>query len=177
MTKTRPITAPLNRERLKTGLARHSHERIYRLIFQNGLLLQRYTRKPLGRSRVSGLLPAAGWKNQKCRFAELPDDPPLVGRETEHLLELFWRFRELGRRLSILGPLVCHEQKIGALGQRMACKSVACGRNIGARVRSGTDQSCDTLSCWEGHSRSPFGGGTPRRFAPLWRWQSLARFF
>jgi transposase InsO family protein len=45
----RRITALLNRERLKTGLSRLNHKRIYRLMSQNGMLLQRYTGKPPGR--------------------------------------------------------------------------------------------------------------------------------
>jgi putative transposase len=36
----RRIGALLNKERLKAGLARLNHKRIYRLMLQNGLLLQ-----------------------------------------------------------------------------------------------------------------------------------------
>ena len=46
----RRITALLNRERLKNGLPRLNHKRIYRLMYQNGMLLQRYTGKPPGRA-------------------------------------------------------------------------------------------------------------------------------
>jgi transposase InsO family protein len=42
----RRITALLNRERLKNSLPRLNHKRIYRLMSQNGMLLQRYTGKP-----------------------------------------------------------------------------------------------------------------------------------
>ena len=46
----RRIGALLNRERAKSGLPRLNHKRFYRLIVQNGLLLQRYTGKPPGRA-------------------------------------------------------------------------------------------------------------------------------
>jgi putative transposase len=46
----RRITALLNRERLKNGLSRLNHKRIYRLMRQNGMLLQPYTGKPPGRA-------------------------------------------------------------------------------------------------------------------------------
>jgi putative transposase len=46
----RRITALLNRERLKSGLPRLNHKRIYHLMSQNALLLQRYTGKPPGRA-------------------------------------------------------------------------------------------------------------------------------
>jgi transposase InsO family protein len=42
----RRITALLNRERLKTQLPALNHKRIYRLMSQNGMLLQRHTGKP-----------------------------------------------------------------------------------------------------------------------------------
>jgi putative transposase len=45
----RRIGALLNKERLSSGLARLNHKRIYRLMAQNGLLLQRYTGRPPGR--------------------------------------------------------------------------------------------------------------------------------
>lgn len=44
----RRIGVLLNRERLQAGLPRLNRKRVYRLIAQNGLLLQRYTRKPPG---------------------------------------------------------------------------------------------------------------------------------
>jgi putative transposase len=46
----RRITALMNRERLKNSLPRLNHKRIYRLMKQNGLLLQRHTGKPPGRA-------------------------------------------------------------------------------------------------------------------------------
>jgi putative transposase len=46
----RRIGALLNRERSAAGLVRLNHKRIYRLMAQNGLLLQRYTGKPPGRA-------------------------------------------------------------------------------------------------------------------------------
>jgi transposase InsO family protein len=60
----RRITALLNRERLKTGLSRVNHKRIYRLMSQNGMLLQRYTGKPPGRAhdgKVVTLRPNLRW--------------------------------------------------------------------------------------------------------------------
>lgn len=46
----RRIGALLNRERGAAGLPRLNHKRLYRLMAQNGLLLQRYTGKPPGRA-------------------------------------------------------------------------------------------------------------------------------
>ena len=46
----------MNRERLKTGLRRLNHKRIYRLMAQNGLLLQRYTGKPPGRAHEGQII-------------------------------------------------------------------------------------------------------------------------
>jgi transposase InsO family protein len=46
----RRIWALLNRQRESAGLSRLNHKRIYRLMSQNGLLLQRYTGKPPGRA-------------------------------------------------------------------------------------------------------------------------------
>jgi putative transposase len=46
----RRIGALMNRERLKNGQPRLNHKRIYRLMSQNGMLLQRYTGKPPGRA-------------------------------------------------------------------------------------------------------------------------------
>jgi putative transposase len=46
----RRIGALLNRQRESAGLSRLNHKRIYRLMSQNGLLLQRYTGKPPGRA-------------------------------------------------------------------------------------------------------------------------------
>src|SRR5665213_4004670 len=44
----RRIMALMNRERLKSSLPRVNHKRVYRLMSQSGLLLQRYTGKPPG---------------------------------------------------------------------------------------------------------------------------------
>lgn len=46
----RRIGALLNKERLSSGLPRLNHKRVYRLMAQNGLLLQRYTGRPPGRA-------------------------------------------------------------------------------------------------------------------------------
>jgi len=46
----RRIGALLNRQRMSQGLSRLNHKRIYRLMAQNGMLLQRYTGKPPGRA-------------------------------------------------------------------------------------------------------------------------------
>jgi putative transposase len=46
----RRIGALLNRQRLSQGLPRLNHKRIYRLMAQNSMLLQRYTGKPPGRA-------------------------------------------------------------------------------------------------------------------------------
>ena len=46
----RRIGRLLNRERLNASLAPLNHKRLYRLMAQNGLLLQRYTGKPPGRA-------------------------------------------------------------------------------------------------------------------------------
>jgi transposase InsO family protein len=46
----RRIWALLNRQREQAGQPRLNHKRIYRLMSQNGLLLQRYTGKPPGRA-------------------------------------------------------------------------------------------------------------------------------
>ena len=60
----RRIGALLNRERLKNSLPRLNHKRIYRLMAQNGLLLQRYTGKPPGRvhdGRIITIRPNLRW--------------------------------------------------------------------------------------------------------------------
>jgi putative transposase len=46
----RRIWALLNRQRESAGLSRLNHKRIYPVMSQNGLLLQRYTGKPPGRA-------------------------------------------------------------------------------------------------------------------------------
>jgi putative transposase len=60
----RRIGALLNRERLKNSLPRLNHKRVYRLMAQNGLLLQRYTGKLPGRvhdGRIITIRPNLRW--------------------------------------------------------------------------------------------------------------------
>lgn len=60
----RRIGALLNRERVRTGLPKLNHKRIYRLMAQNGLLLQRYTGRPPGRlhdGRIITIRPNLRW--------------------------------------------------------------------------------------------------------------------
>ena len=60
----RRIGALLNRERLKHSLPRLNHKRIYRLMSQNGLLLQRHTGKLPGRlhdGRIITIRPNLRW--------------------------------------------------------------------------------------------------------------------
>jgi hypothetical protein len=52
----RRIGALLNRERLQCGLPRLNHKRIYRLMAQNGLPLERYTGKPPGRAHEGQII-------------------------------------------------------------------------------------------------------------------------
>ena len=52
----RRIGALLNKERLQGALPRLNHKRIYRLMAQNGLLLQRYTGKPPGRAHEGKII-------------------------------------------------------------------------------------------------------------------------
>ena len=68
----RRIGALLNRERLKTGLPRFNHKRIYRLMSQNGLLLQRYTGKPPGRAHEGQIItirPNLRWTSDGLEIA------------------------------------------------------------------------------------------------------------
>jgi putative transposase len=68
----RRITALMNRERLKTGLPRVNHKRVYRLMSQNGLLLQRYTGKPPGRAhdgKVITIRPNLRWTSDGFEIA------------------------------------------------------------------------------------------------------------
>jgi len=68
----RRIGALLNRERLQAGLARLNHKRIYRLMAQNGLLLQRYTGKPPGRlheGRIITIRPNLRWTSDSFEIA------------------------------------------------------------------------------------------------------------
>ncbi len=68
----RRIGALLNRERLKNGQPRLNHKRIYRLMSQNGLLLQRYTGKPPGRAhngKISTIRPNLRWTSDGFEIA------------------------------------------------------------------------------------------------------------
>ena len=68
----RRITALLNRERLKSGLPRLNHKRIYRLMSQNGMLLQRYTGKPPGRAhdgKIITIRPNLRWTSDGFEIA------------------------------------------------------------------------------------------------------------
>jgi putative transposase len=68
----RRITALLNRERLKTGLSRVNHKRVYRLMSQNGMLLQRYTGKPPGRAhdgKIIAIRPNLRWTSDGFEIA------------------------------------------------------------------------------------------------------------
>ena len=68
----RRIGALLNRERLQNGLPRLNHKRIYRLMAQNGLLLQRYTGKVPGRvhdGRIITIRPNLRWTSDGLEIA------------------------------------------------------------------------------------------------------------
>ena len=68
----RRIGALLNRERLKAGLPRFNHKRIYRLMSQNHLLLQRYTGKPPGRAHEGQIItirPNLRWTSDGLEIA------------------------------------------------------------------------------------------------------------
>jgi putative transposase len=68
----RRIGALLNKERLKVGLARLNHKRIYRLMAQNGLLLQRYTGRPPGRAhdgQIITIRPNLRWTSDGFEIA------------------------------------------------------------------------------------------------------------
>ena len=68
----RRIGALLNRERLQNGLARLNHKRIYRLMAQNGLMLQRYTGKVPGRvheGRIITIRPNLRWTSDSFEVA------------------------------------------------------------------------------------------------------------
>ena len=68
----RRIGALLNREREKAALARLNHKRIYRLMSQNGLLLQRCTGKPPGRAhegRIISIRPNLRWTSDGLEIA------------------------------------------------------------------------------------------------------------
>ena len=78
----RRIGALLNRQRAEQSLPRLNHKRIYRLMAQNGLLLQRYTGRPPGRAHegqiitirpnlrwTSDCFEVACWNGQSVRVA------------------------------------------------------------------------------------------------------------
>jgi putative transposase len=68
----RRIGALLNRERTKSGLPRLNHKRFYRLMAQNGLLLQRYTGKPPGRAhdgQIITIRPNLRWTSDGFEIA------------------------------------------------------------------------------------------------------------
>ena len=68
----RRIGALLNRERLRNSLPRLNHKRIYRLMAQNGLLLQRYTGKPPGRAhegKIVSIRPNLRWTSDGFEIA------------------------------------------------------------------------------------------------------------
>ena len=68
----RRIAALLNRESLKDSLPRLNHKRIYRLMSQNGMLLQRYTGKPPGRAhdgKIITIRPNLRWTSDGFEIA------------------------------------------------------------------------------------------------------------
>ena len=68
----RRIGALLNRERTAAGLSRLNHKRMYRLMAQNGLLLQRYTGKPPGRAhdgQIITIRPNLRWTSDGFEIA------------------------------------------------------------------------------------------------------------
>jgi len=68
----RRIGALLNRERRRNSLPRLNHKRIYRLMAQNGLLLQRYTGKPPGRAhegKIVTIRPNLRWTSDGFEIA------------------------------------------------------------------------------------------------------------
>ena len=68
----RRITALLNRGRLKNGLPRLNHKRIYRLMSQNGMLLRRYSGKPPGRAHdgvIITIRPNLRWTSDGLEIA------------------------------------------------------------------------------------------------------------
>ena len=85
------ITALMNRERLKNRLPRLNHKRIYRLMSQNRMLLQRYTGKPPGRAHdgvivtirpnlrwTSDGLEIACWNGKPCAWPS--PSTPAIGK-------------------------------------------------------------------------------------------------
>jgi hypothetical protein len=83
----RRIGALLNKERLKAGLPRLNHKRIYRLMAQNGLLLQRYTGRPPGRShdgRIITIRPNLRWTSDGFEIACWNGSDGLVRQYQRH---------------------------------------------------------------------------------------------
>jgi TrbC/VIRB2 pilin len=87
------------RERLKNSLSRVNHKRVYRLMSQNGMLLQRYTGKPSGRvhdGKIITIRPnlrwtsdgfeIACWNSQVVRVAFALDtcDREVIGLARQH---------------------------------------------------------------------------------------------
>jgi putative transposase len=68
----RRIGALMNRERLKNGQSRLNHKRIYRLMSQNGMLLQRYAGKPPDRAhdgKIITIRPNLRWTSDGFEIA------------------------------------------------------------------------------------------------------------
>lgn len=68
----RRIGALLNRERQQAGLPRLNHKRLYRVMAQNGLLLQRYTGAPPGRvhdGKIITIRPNLRWTSDGFEIA------------------------------------------------------------------------------------------------------------
>jgi putative transposase len=68
----RRITALTNRERLKTGLSQLNQKRIYQLMSQNRMLLQRYTGEPPGRAhdgKIITIRPNLRWTLDEFEIA------------------------------------------------------------------------------------------------------------
>jgi putative transposase len=68
----RRIAALLNRERHKSSLSRVNHKRVYRLMSQNQMLLQRYTGKPSGRvhdGKIITIRPNLRWTSDGFEIA------------------------------------------------------------------------------------------------------------
>jgi putative transposase len=68
----RRIGALLNRERRSSGFAAVNHKRVYRIMAQNGLLLQRYTGRPPGRAHDGEIItirPNLRWTSDAFEIA------------------------------------------------------------------------------------------------------------
>ena len=83
----RRIAALLNRERLKNSLPRVNHKRVYRLMSQNGMLLQQYTGKPSGRvhdGKIITIRPNLRWTSDGFEIACWT---ATCGRSCRHICE------------------------------------------------------------------------------------------